>query len=238
MNKKLLFLLPVVMLSITGCEDNKEENDPKNDGEPVFVINVSNKNTNLVLSDKSSFETLEESHIVDTIPGMNEQTFERIMQIENLDSEVTNYHYQNENQIYYFKHTFFLQNSGTASIDYQLKVLFTKNVASKDGQSLDSTARVMLFENEITSSEHSYTVYAKESESGDKEAIASDQGLAEKFESKDVVTTLNVHNFQPDEIRRYTYVLWLEGSDPDSNGPAPENAYLKLGIDINAQLSN
>ena len=238
MKRKLLFLLPIVMMCITGCEETEKENNPDEDELPVFAINVSNNNTSLVLSDKSSFETLEESHIVDTIPGMNEQTFERIMQIENLDSEVTNYHYQNENQIYYFKHTFFLQNSGNTSLDYQLKVLFTKNVASKDGQSLDSTARVMLFENEITSSEHSYTVYAKESSSGDKEAIASDQGLAEKFESKDVVTTLNVHNFQPDEMRRYTYVLWLEGSDPDSNGPVPEGAYLKMGININAQLSN
>ena len=125
-----------------------------------------------------------------------------------------------------------------ASIDYQLKVSFTKNVPSKDGQSLDSTARIMLFDNEITSMEHKYTVYAKESASGEKEAIASELDLAEKFEGNDVVTTLTIHNFQPDEMRRYTYVLWLEGSDPDSNGPAPENAYLKLGIDINAQLSN
>ena len=238
MKRKILFLLPVVMMCITGCEETEKENNPDKDGVPVFAINLSNDNTRLVLSDDSSFEKIEESHIVDTIPPMNEETFERINQIENLDSELTNYHYTNETVIQYFKHTFFLQNSGDASIDYQLKVLFTKNVASKDGQSLDSTVRVMLFENEITSTEHSYTVYAKESESGEKEAIAADLGPAEKFEGNDVVTTLNVNNFQPNEMRRYTYVLWLEGSDPDSNGPAPENAYLKLGIDINAQLSN
>ena len=238
MKRKSLFLLPIVMMCIAGCEETEKENNPDKDGLPAFAINVSNDNTFLVLSDVSSFEKLEESHSVDKIPPMNEETFERINQIENLDSELTNYHYEGKSDIHYFKHTFFLQNSGTVSIDYQLKVSFTKNIPSKDGQSLDSTARIMLFENEITSMEHKYTVYAKESASGEKEAIASELDLAEKFEGNDVVTTLTIHNFQPDEMRRYTYVLWLEGSDPDSNGPAPENAYLKLGIDINAQLSN
>ena len=236
MKRKILFLLPIVMMCITGCEET--ENNPDKDGMPAFAINVSNDNTFLVLSDGSSFEKLEESHSVETLPPFNEETFERIEQIENLDNELTNYHYVGESQIHYFKHTFFLQNSGDASIDYQLKLSITKNVASKDGQSLDTTARVMLFENEITSMEHKYTVYAKESASGEKEAIASGLDLAEKFEGNDVVTTLNIHNFQPDEMRRYTYVFWLEGSDPDSNGPAPEKACLKLGIDINAQLSN
>ena len=226
------------MMCITGCEESEKEKNPEKDETPVFVINVSNNNTSLVLSDVSSFEKLEESHSVNTIPPMNEETFERINQIENLDSELTNYHYLNKTEIHYFKHTFFLQNSGTTSIDYQLKVLFTKNVPSRDGQSLDSIARVMLFENEITSTEHMYTVHAKESASGEKEAIASDLGPAEKFEGNNVVTTLNIHNFQPNEMRRYTYVLWLEGSDPDSNGPVPENAYLKLGIDINAKDIN
>ena len=238
MKRKILFLLPVVMMCITGCEESEKENNPDKDGVPVFAINLSNDNTRLVLSDVSSFEKLEESHSVDTIPPMNEETFERINQIDNLDNELTNYHYVSESQIHYFKHTFFLQNSGDASIDYQLKLSFTKNVASKDGQSLDATARVMLFENEITSMEHRYTVYAKESASGDKEAIAVDLGPAEKFESNDVIANLNINNFQPNEMRRYTYVFWLEGSDPDSNGPAPENAYLKLGVDIKAQLSN
>ena len=61
-------------------------------------------------------------------------------------------------------------------------------------------------------------------------------GYAEQFESPNVVTTLVVSNFKPDEVRRYTIVNWLEGYDPQSNNYSapPKGARIKLGVEINA----
>lgn len=61
--------------------------------------------------------------------------------------------------------------------------------------------------------------------------------LAESFINNGgkAIITKTVENFGKDDIRRYTLVYWLEGSDPQANIEgldAPQGAKIKLSVDI------
>ena len=58
--------------------------------------------------------------------------------------------------------------------------------------------------------------------------------FAETFKSGNEIASYGVQDFQPAQIRRYTFVAWLEGSDPDCYGSVPTEASIRLGVEINA----
>lgn len=135
------------------------------------------------------------------------------------------------------------------------------------GRTLDETLRIMVFENDPNENDnHNYAVYAKEiadsrNKTYDKDGnqtfrefiseypyAKSDGGLyedddhplAEPFLSNAGKTVIRkkVSNFKKSDMRRYTLVYWLEGSDPQANienlDDAPEGAKIKLSVDITA----
>lgn len=163
----------------------------------------------------------------------------------------------------YFKYTFFVKNTGTVTAKYDFHLNILENTLSDDGRSLLDTLRVMVYENDANTDEHNklgdkelnpnHQVFARRAYQGNyigdkkvwNEYIAysakgeADQqayGLADLFESEQRITTSSVRNFEKDDIKRYTIVTWLEGSDPSSasDSSAPKGATLKLGVEINA----
>ena len=133
-------------------------------------------------------------------------------------------------------------------------------------RTLDETLRIMVFENDPALGDtHDYEVYAKDIvdsryKTYDKEGnqtfrefvstypyAKSDGGLyedenhplAKSFLSNSGKTVIKkeVDNFGKDDVRRYTLVYWLEGSDPQANiegQDAPQGAKIKLSVDIAA----
>ena len=158
--------------------------------------------------------------------------------------------------MYYVKYTFFVKNSGNTTAHYELTVRLTDRNKTRDGtdRSLEDTLRVKLYENPGDSDSHDYKIYAKAAAGNNRLSDGTvtnrefvgfnsigyqeDEAhpLAETFTSSDIICSRDVRNFRKDDITRYTVVFWLEGEDPQSNtsDEAPEDAKLKLGVDIRA----
>lgn len=167
--------------------------------------------------------------------------------------------------MYYLKYTFYVMNVGTKLAQYTMSINLDECTQSDDNTSrtLDETLRVMVFENDPNAGDtHDYEVYAKEivdsrNKTYDKDGkqtfrefvstypYAKEDGyheddahpLAKPFESGKAIIKKKITNFKFKDIRRYTLVYWLEGSDPQANiegEDAPQGAKIKLSVDINA----
>ena len=165
-----------------------------------------------------------------------------------------------EDTLSFFKYTFYVKNVGSTVAQYHMNIKIDEKSKSNDGteRTLDDTLRVMVFENDpnIEEQKHDYKIYAKPSyevnydSNGEKtyrELVYTDKykknpdkededyPLAESFDGK-MVAQYSVDNFGKSDIKRYTLVIWLEGSDPDSDNTkqAPVGASMKLGVEITA----
>lgn len=226
----------------------------------TFTVSVNNGDVNLSLCESSTFDHPESLLRLQNLPSYEEWTHGRLPDPEILDSEESDYTYgairnpetQEILAFNYLKYTFFVKNVGAKTATYKISYNITENKLAADGRSLLDTCRVMIFDHEGTSTDHTYTVYAKEAAEVNYKADGTptiqeftaeypfddtedeDHPLAEKFASSEVVTDYVVTGFAPNDMRRVTIVIWLEGFDPQSVGDAPKEASLKLGVTINA----
>ena len=230
----------------------------------TFTVALDTGSVKLSLSEKSSFDNSTSYIKIDALPAFDLCSFTSLPAADEVDNENTSYLYgttkdsKGNSSMKYFKYTFFVRNTGNIAADYDLNVNLTKNVPSADGRYLDTLLRVLVYENDASSNEHSYTVYARASETPNqtygfeegettfKEYISYDRpdkaeahgdqfpGFAEMFKSDNVIATLPVRNFQQGDSKRYTLVAWLEGEDQQAKGNPPEGGNLKLGVTINA----
>lgn len=96
-------------------------------------------------------------------------------------------------------YTFFVKNVGTAPTKYEA-IIEIKSVINQ----VDEAIRVMVYKNGVK------TVYAKESKTTKEPEIGTT-----KFLSTRQVTNLLIDDFKPEQIDKYTIVIWLEGDDPE-----------------------
>ena len=230
-----------------------------------FSVSLSNESVKLSLSEKVSFDNATSYLRLDDVLPFQEYHYKDLPDASILDDEMTAYNdlraiglddNKNPECMYYVKYTFYVKNSGNTTAHYTLSLNLTDRNRTRDGteRSLEDTLRVMVFENDASSTEHDYKIYAKEAagnnrlrngEITNKEFVGynsvggtedDNHPLAETFYSADVVCTRDVANFKYGDIKRYTIVFWLEGEDPQSNtsDEAPQDAKLKLGVEIRA----
>ena len=230
----------------------------------TFTVALDTGSVRLSLSDNSKFDSPTSYIKIDSLPSFDLYSFTSLPNASVIDNEDASYtsgvtrDSKGNESMKYFKYTFFVKNESNIAADYDLKVNLTKNVPSEDGRSLDTLLRVLVYENDPSSTEHSYTVYAKKSETPNqtygyedeeltfKEYISYNTpekaeqhgdafpGFAEMFEDDNTIATLPVRNFQQNDVKRYTLVAWLEGEDQQAKGNPPEGGNLKLGVTINA----
>ena len=225
----------------------------------TFTVTVNNGDVNLSLCESSTFDHPESMLRLNNLPFYEETTYSHLPDSAILDNEETPYTYgantDEKNEIIsfnYLKYTFFIKNVGSNTAQYKIRYEITENKPGEDGRSLDDTIRVMIFDNEGVSADHSNKVYAKEAAEVNYKADGTEtmqefistypynntedesHKLAEKFASSALVTEYNVTKFKPNDMRRITIVTWLEGEDPQSAGLPPKGASLKLGVTINA----
>ena len=160
--------------------------------------------------------------------------------------------------MHFFKYTFYVKNVGATRAKYNISVNILENKPTQEDtpRYLDTTLRVMIFDHDSADDSHDYTIYAKPTTKGlnyladgvtktNREFVADPPKnvarveserypLAEPFVSADTIARYDVPDFGPQDIRRYTLVTWLEGSDPDSTGSTPLGASIRLGVEINA----
>lgn len=155
----------------------------------------------------------------------------------------------------YFKYSFLVENKGSQPTDYDLKLtMSTPNYIGTNVLDLSSILRVRFYENKVYEDEslnkHDFVTYAKTSgtdkqidENGRetwKERISdSNSDYAEEFLTSKIILKSHVSALGAGEKIRNTFVVWLEGFDPDCKGEIddeqiPESSGLTLGVEISA----
>lgn len=113
----------------------------------------------------------------------------------NIDDEADGIH----NGDNYIAYTFYVENTGKDTINYWSELIINDVI-----KNVDDAIRVMIFEN------GEKTIYGK---------INALTGQPEKdcepFFSDDSIFVRLRENIKPNEIDKYTIVIWLEGDDPD-----------------------
>ena len=99
----------------------------------------------------------------------------------------------------YIAYTFYLQNGGTETLEYEYEVTI-----SDVSLGLDEAMRSRLY------IEDEYVEYAKTRNDG----TGAEPGTTE-FYSLGIVTKGAVSDFAPKDKTKYTIVIWLEGDDPE-----------------------
>lgn len=117
----------------------------------------------------------------------------------------------------YIAYTFYLQNRG----EYEFPVEYSVNMTNITS-GLDEAIRLKLYVNGEP------TVYAKTRSDG----TGPEKGAVE-FYSSNVMAKGRIDMLKPDEIVKFTVVLWIEGNDPDCLDPLI-GGQIKAEMNINA----
>ena len=97
----------------------------------------------------------------------------------------------------YLAYTFYVTNTGSEALDYSMSFNI-KNVSNK----LDDVLRVRLYVN------NNLTEYSKINPNTNQPETDTTA-----FESEDVITSHTITDFKPEDVTKYTIVLWVEGEE-------------------------
>ena len=99
----------------------------------------------------------------------------------------------------YLAYSFYLQNKGSDVINYWYQILIDDVI-----KNVDKAIRVMVYRNDEK------TVYAKANEKTGE----AEQGTTKFYSDKEVMV-VGRKEFKPNDIDKFTIVIFLEGDDPD-----------------------
>lgn len=125
------------------------------------------------------------------------ETFNSIKEIW-LPEEIKDYEGGSHNGDSYLVYTFYIENTGDEVAGYTREVIIDDVI--KD---VDAAIRVRIYKN------GEYLTYAKLSSEGEVEPNTI------PFIDDKIIMSEDVTNFKPNDIDKYTIVLWIEGEDPD-----------------------
>ena len=111
---------------------------------------------------------------------------------DNIDTEAEGAHNGNN----YIAYTFFIENNGNENLTYWAELVI-------DDVIRDEAVRIMVFRN------GEKKIYAKRNSNGEPEPDTI------PFYSDQYVYIEPRENFYPNDVDRYTIVIWVEGDDPD-----------------------
>ena len=135
----------------------------------TFTVAIKNTTVQLALSEKESFEHRTSYLRIDNIPSSyyeySYKWFDRVG-LNNVDDESNDYFFglSGDGQAMYFlKYTFYVKNVGTTTAMYNMYINLDDSTKSADGQKLDDTLRIMVFENDpAIPDSHEKMIYAKD----------------------------------------------------------------------------
>lgn len=215
-----------------------------------LTVSLNNSGASLALSSSQKEGSPKTSFLLTKgVPGYTEidgrsiASYEQTMEIDSEFSESVLS--QDKKSTLFFKYTFFVHNTGSKNATYTLSLNVSNPSRTADNFDLANILRVRFYEN-VDENAHTYKTYAKATTYFDpntgtyvegKEHISgADTPLVdENFVSNKTILTSTTENFEPNAVKRYTFLFWLEGNDPDSNGKEePIGSSLALGVGVDA----
>ncbi len=172
-----------------------------------FVMNVDYEafNRGIVIADNRTMENAGPQLISDSITDAKDVTY-RWLDISSAKETDGNFY---DPDLTYMAYTFYLQNIGTEGVDITYSMRITD--VYKD---LDEAVRVILIDNDEE------IIYQKQDEANELGILPEypqSMPTATMFLDKDTVFRRTIPGFAPNEIRKFTLLVWLEGEDPDTN---------------------
>ena len=125
------------------------------------------------------------------------ETFNSIKEIW-LPEEIKDYEGGSHNGDSYLVYTFYIENTGDEVAGYTREVIIDDVI-----KNVDAAIRVRIYKS------GEYLTYAKLSSEGEVEPNTI------PFIDNKIIMSEDVTNFKPNDIDKYTIVLWIEGEDPD-----------------------
>ena len=219
-----------------------------------FTVALEGRNAQLTLSERSSFEEKSSFLRVGEVPGFQEYTYSRFRSLGEgaLDDEENDYTFgfrtnkKGVKHTDFLKYTFFVKNVGVDAAEYDFSLQIKEVVATSNGQTLEDSFRVMVFDNGVPE------VYAKRLQVPRVEDGVADyrapisvneadatidypfEGYAKIFNSSTEIMSEKAQHLEVNEVRKYTIVTWLEGFQSSGDGDTLRGASIKLGVEINA----
>ena len=163
-------------------------------GDLVIEIDRPLQNRGIVLSTDPEFKTKSVALSADEVKNITNWTYNWLP--TDLDTSKDGVH----NDKNYLAYTFYCKNEGDEEVDY--KATLDINGVAK---SADEAVRVMVYKNGEPN------VYGK-AKYDDREKAEED---ATMFVDDKVVMTTTSKEFMPDDVDKYTIVIWIEGNDPE-----------------------
>ncbi|MFA6843411.1 MAG: hypothetical protein WCR33_03320 [Bacilli bacterium] len=170
----------------------------------TFVISADGDSyTNgIILSETEDFSVSSPRLLVDPIHDSSPITYANI-KIE--EAKATDGNYYDSDNFTYIAYTFYVANNGETIVDVEYKMNFTEITKGIDG-----AIRIMLIVDD-----EDETIYMKEDANGISPFDDTPLDEVENFNSELNVCTKEFTNFRPDNIKKFTMIVWLEGNDAD-----------------------
>lgn len=162
-------------------------------------------------------------------------------------STVNSMNVSNGSAIGFYVYTFFVKNVGDNLIQYYYGFNLTSESSDSSGKKISDLLRIRVYENLYSSTKtptHDYIDYTRENTgyiyddlTGDMQTYLTnckteiDEGSLKYFSNTSnniIASESSPYRLAPDEVIRYTFVMWIEGNDPDCDGDYPTAASLRL----------
>ena len=170
----------------------------------TFVISLDNTvyEANIVLSDRADFATasprLLVTPVTDTWPVC--YTDLKIEEIKATDGD-----FADKEGLTYIGYTFYLKNEGNTKVDIE----FAVNIISIT-LDLDECLRFMLIEDDVKE-----TIYMKSDSAPKNDCDHTPDDLCQDFLSDSYICKSQIESFRPNEVKKFSVIIWLEGWDED-----------------------
>ncbi|MCF7930839.1 MAG: hypothetical protein K9L02_04975 [Acholeplasmataceae bacterium] len=173
-------------------------------GNFVMSVDYSAYQRGIVLSNDITFESRKPQLMTEPVSEARDITYSwiKLPEVSSSNGSFIDPEYD------YIAYTFYIKNEGNETVDvvYSIKLSEVQN-------NLDESIRVLVIEDGV---ETIFQKPDKADEFGNFPIYPSTLPETKYFLSETVVTRKKITNFEPNEIRKYSVVVWLEGHDPDT----------------------
>lgn len=176
----------------------------QNAGNMVMQVDSIAQNRGITLSTEPNFRTPSPRLMTEPISEARDMTYSWL-KLEEVEAAYGNY---TDIDYDYVAYTFYLMNQGTESLDisYHIRITDVYN-------DLDTAIRILVIE------DGERTVYQKADTPdafGNLPVYPETVPDSVNFLSDTIVMRKLFTNFKPDQIKKFSVVIWLEGYDPDT----------------------
>jgi hypothetical protein len=174
-------------------------------GNFVMSVDYDSYKRGIVLSNDETFEKAQARLMTNPVYGARDMTYSwlKVEEVVLTEGNYTDPDYD------YVAYTFYIKNNGLETVDIIYHIRITDSY-----KKMEDAIRVLVIEDDIQ------TIYQKPDYNdghGIPVSYTTELQKTQKFLSDTIVTRQRFFNFQPGMMRKYSVIMWIEGTDPDTN---------------------